>query len=195
MTSDQIRLPAPAAGGGGICGRFRPADRLRAQVGGLGRGAGRAQDAPGAATGVVALAGGGATADMINPVPSTPAPAAEAKSQAVAGLAGGGRGSASGELPPGDSGLGGSRPYMSQPSRMRPCGWVRAWTSREGVDVDVGVDLGGFEPGVAEHFLDVADVGAAAVHVGGAASGGTDGRSRVCRCRSACRRPLTQVPR
>jgi RHS repeat-associated protein len=42
----------------------------------------------------------------------------------------------------------------------------------EGVDVDVGVDLGvdlgGFEAGVAEHFLDVADVGAAPVHVGGA---------------------------
>ena len=38
----------------------------------------------------------------------------------------------------------------------------------EGVDVDVGVDLGGFEAGVAEHFLDVADVGSAPVHVGGA---------------------------
>jgi hypothetical protein len=38
----------------------------------------------------------------------------------------------------------------------------------QGIDVDVGVDLGGFEAGVAEHFLDVAYVGAAPVHVGGA---------------------------
>ena len=37
----------------------------------------------------------------------------------------------------------------------------------EGVDVDVGVDLGGFHALVAEHFLDVADVCAAAVHVRG----------------------------
>jgi hypothetical protein len=34
--------------------------------------------------------------------------------------------------------------------------------------VDVGVDLRGFDPLVAEHFLDVADVGTAAMHVGGA---------------------------
>ena len=38
----------------------------------------------------------------------------------------------------------------------------------QGVDVDVGVDLRGLHPLVAEHFLDVADVRAAAVHVGGA---------------------------
>ena len=36
----------------------------------------------------------------------------------------------------------------------------------EGVDVDVGVDLRGFHARVAEQFLDVADVGPAAVHVG-----------------------------
>jgi hypothetical protein len=39
----------------------------------------------------------------------------------------------------------------------------------QGVDVDVGVDLGGVDAFVAEHFLDVADVGTAAVHVGGTA--------------------------
>jgi hypothetical protein len=39
----------------------------------------------------------------------------------------------------------------------------------EGADADVGVDLGGVEPGVAEHGLDVADVGAAFEHVGGTA--------------------------
>jgi hypothetical protein len=38
----------------------------------------------------------------------------------------------------------------------------------QGVDVDVGIDLGGFHALVAQHFLDVADVRAAAVHVGGA---------------------------
>ena len=38
----------------------------------------------------------------------------------------------------------------------------------EFLDVDVGVNLGRFHPGVAEHFLHVADVGTAAVHVGGA---------------------------
>ena len=37
----------------------------------------------------------------------------------------------------------------------------------QGVDVDVGVDLGGFHAGVAEHFLHIADVGSATVHVGG----------------------------
>ena len=35
-------------------------------------------------------------------------------------------------------------------------------------DVDVGVDLGGFHAFVAQHFLHVADVGTAAMHVGGA---------------------------
>jgi hypothetical protein len=39
----------------------------------------------------------------------------------------------------------------------------------EGADADVGVDLGGVEPGVAEHGLNVADVGSAFEHVGGAA--------------------------
>jgi hypothetical protein len=34
----------------------------------------------------------------------------------------------------------------------------------QGVDVDVGVDLRGVDAFVAEHFLDVADVGPAAVH-------------------------------
>ena len=38
----------------------------------------------------------------------------------------------------------------------------------EGADADVGVDLGGVEPGMAEHGLNVADVGAAFEHVGGA---------------------------
>jgi hypothetical protein len=38
----------------------------------------------------------------------------------------------------------------------------------QGVDVDVGVDLRGLHPLVPEHFLDVADVSAAAVHIGGA---------------------------
>ena len=38
----------------------------------------------------------------------------------------------------------------------------------EFLNVDVGVDLRGFHAGVAEHFLHVADVGTAAVHVGGA---------------------------
>ena len=33
--------------------------------------------------------------------------------------------------------------------------------------MDVGVDLRGFDPLVAEHFLDVADVGTAAMHIGG----------------------------
>jgi uncharacterized protein YijF (DUF1287 family) len=37
----------------------------------------------------------------------------------------------------------------------------------QGFDVDVRVDLGGFHAGVVEHFLDVADVCPAAVHVGG----------------------------
>jgi hypothetical protein len=36
-------------------------------------------------------------------------------------------------------------------------------------DAHVGVDLGGVEPGVAKHRLDVADVGAAFEHVGGTA--------------------------
>jgi hypothetical protein len=35
-------------------------------------------------------------------------------------------------------------------------------------DVDVGVNLGGFKLFVAQHFLDIPDVGPAAVHVGGA---------------------------
>ena len=39
----------------------------------------------------------------------------------------------------------------------------------QGFDVDVGVNLGGFEAGVAEHFLHIADVSTALVHVGGAA--------------------------
>ena len=38
----------------------------------------------------------------------------------------------------------------------------------EGSDVDVGVNLSGFQAGVSEHFLDVADVGSADVHRGGA---------------------------
>jgi hypothetical protein len=38
---------------------------------------------------------------------------------------------------------------------------------RERLDVDVSIDLGGFETGVTEHFLDVADVSAVDVHVGG----------------------------
>jgi hypothetical protein len=38
----------------------------------------------------------------------------------------------------------------------------------EGVDVDVGVNLRGFDSLVAEHFLHVADVGTATMHVGGA---------------------------
>ena len=38
----------------------------------------------------------------------------------------------------------------------------------QGVDVDVGVDLGGIDALVAEHFLHVTDVGSAPVHVGGA---------------------------
>jgi hypothetical protein len=47
--------------------------------------------------------------------------------------------------------------------------WVAsAMGGLEVLDVEVGVDLGGFESGVAEHFLDDADVGAVAVHVGGA---------------------------
>jgi hypothetical protein len=37
----------------------------------------------------------------------------------------------------------------------------------QGFDVDVGVDLGGFHALVAEHFLNIADVRPAAVHVGG----------------------------
>ena len=36
----------------------------------------------------------------------------------------------------------------------------------EGEDADVGVDLGGVEPGVAEHRLDVANVRTAFQHVG-----------------------------
>ena len=38
----------------------------------------------------------------------------------------------------------------------------------KGVDVDVGVNLRGFHPGMAEHFLDVADVCPTSMHVGGA---------------------------
>ena len=38
----------------------------------------------------------------------------------------------------------------------------------ERLDVDVGVNLGGFHALVAQHFLHEADVGAAEVHVGGA---------------------------
>ena len=38
----------------------------------------------------------------------------------------------------------------------------------QGVDVDVGVDLRGFHPGMAEHFLHVADVRPTPMHVGGA---------------------------
>ncbi len=38
----------------------------------------------------------------------------------------------------------------------------------QGVDMDVGVDLSRFHAGMAEHFLYVADVGPATVHVGGA---------------------------
>jgi len=37
----------------------------------------------------------------------------------------------------------------------------------QGLDVDMGVDLSGFHAFVAEHFLHVADVGSATVHVGG----------------------------
>jgi len=37
----------------------------------------------------------------------------------------------------------------------------------QGLDVDVGVDLGRLHAFVAEHFLDVADVGSATMHVGG----------------------------
>ena len=40
--------------------------------------------------------------------------------------------------------------------------------SAKGVDMDMCVDLGRFQAGVAEHFLNIADVGSAAVHVGGA---------------------------
>jgi hypothetical protein len=36
---------------------------------------------------------------------------------------------------------------------------------RQRLDVDVGVDLGGFEAGVAQHFLHEADVRTIAVHV------------------------------
>ena len=36
----------------------------------------------------------------------------------------------------------------------------------KGVDVDMGVNLRGFHPGVAEHFLHISDIGSAAVHVG-----------------------------
>ena len=38
----------------------------------------------------------------------------------------------------------------------------------KGFDVDVGVNLGRFHPGVAKHFLDVADVCPTSMHVGGA---------------------------
>ncbi len=38
----------------------------------------------------------------------------------------------------------------------------------EGFDVHVGVNLGGFHARMTEHFLHVADVGTAAMHVGGA---------------------------
>ena len=38
----------------------------------------------------------------------------------------------------------------------------------EGLDADMGVNLRGVEAGVAEHFLDVADVRAVLMHVGGA---------------------------
>ena len=34
------------------------------------------------------------------------------------------------------------------------------------LDIEMGVDLGGFEAGVAEHFLDDPDVSTVAVHVG-----------------------------
>ena len=37
----------------------------------------------------------------------------------------------------------------------------------EGFDVDVGVDLGGFQAGMAQHFLDMPDVGPVAMHIGG----------------------------
>ena len=37
----------------------------------------------------------------------------------------------------------------------------------QGVDVNVGVDLRGFDAFVAEHFLHIADVGTATVHIGG----------------------------
>ena len=37
----------------------------------------------------------------------------------------------------------------------------------QGVDVDVSVDLRGFDAFVAEHFLHIADVGTATVHIGG----------------------------
>jgi hypothetical protein len=40
--------------------------------------------------------------------------------------------------------------------------------SAKGVDMDMCVDLGRFQAGVAEHFLNIADVRSAAVHVGGA---------------------------
>ncbi len=39
---------------------------------------------------------------------------------------------------------------------------------RAGADGDVGIDLGGVEPGVAEQLLDEADVGPVLEHVGGA---------------------------
>jgi hypothetical protein len=38
----------------------------------------------------------------------------------------------------------------------------------KGFDVDVGVNLRGFEAGVTQHFLYVANIGAPAMHVGGA---------------------------
>ena len=37
----------------------------------------------------------------------------------------------------------------------------------EGTDADMGVNLGGVEPGMAEHLLNVADVGSSIEHVGG----------------------------
>jgi hypothetical protein len=51
---------------------------------------------------------------------------------------------------------------------IEPAVWVAAGVDLpQGADVDVGVNLCCFQPGVSEHFLNIADIGTAPVHVGG----------------------------
>lgn len=50
--------------------------------------------------------------------------------------------------------------------RLRPMGMEGVVGSLEVGNVQVGVDLGGVEAGMAEHFLDDSDVGTRLVHVG-----------------------------